>query len=1104
MCISCLKEKNLEYENIHCHSFYSNISTPDSVTSRKQVAERAVELGHHTISTVEHGYGGNVFDAYTIAKNLGLKLIFGTEFYYVKNRFEKDKTNSHILVVAKNENGREAMNMLISEANTTGFYMKPRIDEELLFSLPKDDVIVTTACIASPINKYDEDYAHHFLNRGKEYFGDNFFLEVQPHTHNLQIQFNKKLIEYNKKYNIDFILGVDSHYIYEKDAEMRDIFLRSKDINYPEEDGFILDFPTVDTIIDRFDVQNVLNAEQLTQAFNNTLIVRDFEGVQINDDIKMISIYPDLTHEQKTQKLKDLINREWKKDREHINKSEWKKYIDAIKFETDIIVGTNMEDYFLFNSEMIERGVNEYGGILTKSGRGCFEETALVQTKDGLKKISDVKIGDFVINRFGDFDKVINTFEYDVENEDMIKIEHLYQSGKEFPIIATLDHKILVKDGNNTLFKKAGDLTKGDYICMPKLNIEQTSFDSVIDLNDYNIFGYKYDDEFIYEEYNSGNTRYNKKIKRFVDNNKTLNTFIGLMYGDGNTTKENSVSLYINSSNHKNVTNRNIFNSVASSVGLEVNEYKAINKNLITLTMKSKVFNKFISDNFFKSSIKLDKEFNTNLYNQPIENLRGLKEGLLLSDGSIADNREAFDSTSISLISAYKMLNDLIGESPLGLSYRKSGKDKRGYNRKESYKVRKPQNNNSTKSNIRYLEDDNYYYLPITKLTIENRDKTKVYDLQVDNDPSFVIYNMVVHNSAPSMYVNKLFGFTEIDRLEAPIELYPTRFMSKSRILETKSLPDIDYNTADTEPFIRASKDILGDNHCYQMIAFGTMQEKDAFKSYCRGLGIPLNEVVPISENLDSYRKHKQWGRIIERSQKFIGVITSYSPHPCANLLLNEDIRKSIGTIKAKDGQQLALIDSYNSDVYKYLKNDLLTVTVYGIIGNVYKSIGKPIDDVRTLIKNTKDDKRIWKLFEDGIVATLNQAGTNSGKPQIMQYKPKSIRDLSMWVAAIRPSFATLKDTFLNRRKFSYDIPELDKLLKTSDNFILFQENIMTVLQYVGFPEDETYGLLKAIAKKKPGIIEPIHDRFIKGFVAKTGSENDALEVWKIIENAVG
>ena len=47
--------------------------------------------------------------------------------------------------------------------------------------------------------------------------------------------------------------------------------------------------------------------------------------------------------------------------------------------------------------------------------------------------------------------------------------------------------------------------------------------------------------------------------------------------------------------------------------------------------------------------------------------------------------------------------------------------------------------------------------------------------------------------SAPSFYINKLLGFTEIDRLDAPITLYPTRFMSKSRILETKSLPDYSF-----------------------------------------------------------------------------------------------------------------------------------------------------------------------------------------------------------------------------------------------------------------------------------------------------------------------
>ncbi len=226
--------------------------------------------------------------------------------------------------------------------------------------------------------------------------------------------------------------------------------------------------------------------------------------------------------------------------------------------------------------------------------------------------------------------------------------------------------------------------------------------------------------------------------------------------------------------------------------------------------------------------------------------------------------------------------------------------------------------------------------------------------------------------------------------------------------------------------------------------------------------------------------------------------------HNCASLLLSEPISKKVGVIRGKHDVMVALIDSGMSDKYKYLKNDLLTVTVWDIIARVYNEIGMPIDDVRSLSEKIKDDEKVWNLYKDGNVSTLNQAGTDSGKPQVMQYKPKSVRELSMWVSAIRPSFSSLKAIFLNRRPFEYGIAELDALLETSDNFILFQESIMNVLVYCGFDEGETYGLLKAIAKKEEGIIEPIHERFINGFVKKTGSMEDAIEVWKIVEDSVG
>ena len=74
--------------------------------------------------------------------------------------------------------------------------------------------------------------------------------------------------------------------------------------------------------------------------------------------------------------------------------------------------------------------------------------------------------------------------------------------------------------------------------------------------------------------------------------------------------------------------------------------------------------------------------------------------------------------------------------------------------------------------------------------------------------------------SAVSFYVNKLLGLTEVDRINAPITLYPTRFMSAERILSSRSLPDIDLNWADVTPVIQASKELLGEDGIYYMIAY--------------------------------------------------------------------------------------------------------------------------------------------------------------------------------------------------------------------------------------------------------------------------------------------
>lgn len=318
----------------------------------------------------------------------------------------------------------------------------------------------------------------------------------------------------------------------------------------------------------------------------------------------------------------------------------------------------------------------------------------------------------------------------------------------------------------------------------------------------------------------------------------------------------------------------------------------------------------------------------------------------------------------------------------------------------------------------------------------------------------------------------------------------------------------IDFNTANPQPFIDATKEYLGDDNCYYMTAYGTMQQSEAFRNLCRAKKIDYDTTNKIAKDIDGYENDPKWSDLIKESKHFIGVIDSVSPHPCANLIMTEPVSEEIGLIRTGDAKKgytyCALIDSDTSDDWKYLKNDYLWVTVWNIISESFKTINKPILSIRELVDITKDDEDVWELYEKGLTATLNQTGTDSGIPQIMRYQPKSIRELSGWVSAIRPQFQSMKDIFLDREGFSYGIPEFDKLLEESDNFILFQENIMAALVFVGFPEDETYGLLKKIAKKKEGFIEKIEDKFIKGFVEKTSNKEQAGKVWQIILDSVG
>lgn len=366
----------MRYNNYHKHDYYGNVVQLDVTASLEDYCKRAKELGHTTLFTTNHGTQANIFEATTLGKKYDLKVILGVESYYVENRFEKDKSNRHIILIALNDSGAKDINRIISVAHEEGFYYKPRIDWELLNSVDPKNIIITTACIAGIWD--DEDLIVRLYNK----FHENLFLETQNHNTEEQKKANLKILELSKKYGIKIIHANDSHYIFESDKininkvtingrkidvlpADRDLFLRAKGIFYEEENKFILDYPDSEAIEERYRKQGILNEEQIKEALENTLVFDKAEPLTIiNDEIKLPSV-----SNNPIEELRELIREKWKETRVLIPKEKWEHYQDEIAYELDIVEKTNMANYFLMDYKIVKIAREKYKGVLTKTGR---------------------------------------------------------------------------------------------------------------------------------------------------------------------------------------------------------------------------------------------------------------------------------------------------------------------------------------------------------------------------------------------------------------------------------------------------------------------------------------------------------------------------------------------------------------------------------------------------------------------------------------------------------------------------------------------------------------------------------------------------------------
>ena len=390
--------------------------------------------------------------------------------------------------------------------------------------------------------------------------------------------------------------------------------------------------------------------------------------------------------------------------------------------------------------------------------------------------------------------------------------------------------------------------------------------------------------------------------------------------------------------------------------------------------------------------------------------------------------------------------------------------------------------------------------------------------------------------SAVGMYINKLLRLTKVDKVNSSVEMYPERFLTKERVLESHTPPDVDNNVSSRNEFIQAQKDLIGELGTYDLLALGTLKAKAAWKMYARANGIDPQVANKVSYQISDYEQAKkhadnpddvniedfiapEFKDLFEGCKRYLGIYDNRKAHPCGCLAYSGDAEADIGVILCKSeatGNEVltSVIESGTIDAFGYLKQDYLIVDSIGLTYDIYKEIGIEPYTVNQLLDKIKTDDTTWNIYRDGFTQCVNQCEQPKSTQKVMRYKPKNISELTQFIAGIRPGFQSMYHLFESRQHFEYGIKALDDLIQDeyrASSFIIYQEDLMKVLEFAGFPMAETYTIIKAISKKKDYIIKEAKPKFIFGFakaIMDTGETNDknrandlAEKVWHIVED---
>ncbi len=374
--------------------------------------------------------------------------------------------------------------------------------------------------------------------------------------------------------------------------------------------------------------------------------------------------------------------------------------------------------------------------------------------------------------------------------------------------------------------------------------------------------------------------------------------------------------------------------------------------------------------------------------------------------------------------------------------------------------------------------------------------------------------------SAAGSLVAYVLEITELDPLK--YNLLFERFLNPERV----TLPDIDVDLCymRRDEVIAYVRKRYGSDKVCQIATFGTLAAKAAIRDVARVLNVSYSEssrlvkMIPNVLNItladalkksndlrDEYEGNSESKRILDFAGKLEGLPRHSSVH-AAGVVISKVPLDEIVPLQLSNGVLVTQYDKDKIEELGLLKMDFLGLRTLTIMAETLENVkaSRGVDFELSMIPlHDKKTSAMLSAGKTGAVFQMESAGMTA---LVKELRPEGFEDLIPTVALYRPGplGSGMVEDFIagkhGRKVTNYLHPKLEPILKETFGVILYQEQVMQIVQTLaGFTLGQADILRRAMGKKKASILLAQKENFLRGCQSNGVDSSLAEKIFELL-----